>query len=59
MTYPKEDEERTIRYSEQSDIRMIWGGDAAIEAVVGLKCEPMPEDIFFPDRKHVQDCYCP
>lgn len=50
VTYPKEDAERTIRYSEQSDIRMIWGGDAAIEAVVGLKCEPMPEDIFFPDR---------
>lgn len=50
VTYPKEDKERTIRYSEQFDIRMIWGGDAAIEAVVGLKCEPMPEDILFPDR---------
>lgn len=50
VTYPKKNETLTIRYSEMADLRIIWGGDAAIEAITGLQCEPMPEDILFPDR---------
>ena len=50
ITYPKENEQLTLRYSEQCNIRMVWGGDAAIEAISHLKCDPEPVDIFFPDR---------
>ena len=30
VTYPKKNETLTIRYSEKADLRIIWGGDAAV-----------------------------
>lgn len=50
VTYPKENELLTIHYSEMCGLRVIWGGDRAIETITGLSCQPMPEDIVFPDR---------
>ena len=50
VTYPKENEALTIHYSEKCCLRVIWGGDRAIEEITGLRCQPMPEDILFPDR---------
>lgn len=50
VTYPRENETLTIHYSEKCRLRVIWGGDRAIETITKLHCEPMPEDIIFPDR---------
>lgn len=50
ITYPRENERLTVKYSEQCDVRIIWGGDRAIEAIQKLRCKRKPEDIVFPDR---------
>lgn len=49
VSYPA-DTETTAMFSAMADARMIWGGDATIEAIRMLKTKPRCLDLTFADR---------
>lgn len=41
---------QTAYFSEQSDMRMIWGGDETIDMIQNIPLKKRPRDITFPDK---------
>ena len=50
LTYPRDAQELTERYSAACDVRVIWGGDETVRRVRAASIPPRAFDVTFPDR---------
>ncbi len=53
LSYPSSDNEATAFFSKMADVRIIWGGDAAIDAIRRMPSKPRCVDLCFADRYSV------
>ncbi len=50
IRYPRERQEVTQALSQACDVRVVWGGDATVDAVRRAALRPQAFDVTFPDR---------
>ncbi|MDD3334824.1 MAG: acyl-CoA reductase [Eubacteriales bacterium] len=50
VTYPREEQELTERFSSLCDVRVIWGGDETVRRVREAPLKPRAFDVTFADR---------
>lgn len=50
VSYPREEEDRTAAYLMEADGKVVWGGDATVEAMRKFPMKPGAVELVFPDR---------
>ncbi len=50
ISYPREEEDRTAALLLECDGRLVWGGDATVEAMRRFPARPGGVELVFPDR---------